>query len=161
MGKAEDRPYKRVESIKINKIQFEITAEVVDKLMSLRQMTGNEDCGILLGSVVGNMHYRINEVSGSCRIENKASTHSCIRDFQKANMVIEHEFETSAHTRIYFGEWHTHPEDNPRSSSRDELSIKELVLLTELDATVTGLILAIVGRKCIYWRRFTIRIRAD
>lgn len=140
-----------MESIKINEIVFEVTAEVVDKLMSLRQVTGNEDCGILLGSVVGSLHYRINGVSDSCCIEGKASTCGCIRDFQKANMVIKHEFETSAHTRIYFGEWHTHPEDNPRPSGRDEASIKEIVLSTEVDDSVIGLILAIVGRKRIYW----------
>lgn len=65
--------------------------------------------------------------------------------------MIRREYEVSEHTRVYFGEWHTHPEDEPTPSFRDTSSINELVLSTDVDKSIDGLILVIVGREDIYW----------
>lgn len=142
---------KRVASVNIEEYTFEVTVEVIEELTAKRQLSGNEDCGIIFGSVIDDKHYRINSVSESCRVKGKSTTCGCERDATKANEMIRREYEVSEHTRVYFGEWHTHPEDEPIPSFRDTSSINELVLSIDVDKSIDGLILAIVGREDIYW----------
>lgn len=142
---------KRVTSVNIEEYTFEVATEVIEEFTSKRQLTGNEDCGIILGSVINDKYYRINYVSESCRVEGKSTTCGCERDANKANEIISREYEASSHTRVYFGEWHTHPENEPTPSFKDTSSINELVLSTDVDKSIDGLILAIVGREGIYW----------
>ena len=142
---------KRVASVNIDEYKFEVTVEVIEELTAKRQLSGNEDCGIIFGSVIDDKHYRINSVSESCRVKGKSTTYGCERDALKANEIIRREYQVSEHTRVYFGEWHTHPENDPNPSYRDTSSINRLVLSTDVDKSIDGLILVIVGREDIYW----------
>lgn len=72
-----------------------------------------------------------------------------MRDAFKANEFIKEDFEKSDHTRIYIGEWHTHPENNPRPSSVDIDSIIEIYNKSEI--VTDGVILIIVGTKSNYY----------
>jgi integrative and conjugative element protein (TIGR02256 family) len=128
---------------------IEVMAEVVDILQSMRQTSGNEIGGILLGSEIGEKHYRINRVSEPCMLIDRSSICGCTRDAKKANEIIKREFESSNHKRVYFGEWHTHPEDDPTPSTVDTSSIYDVFYKSEI--VIDGVFLAIAGRKSIYW----------
>ena len=118
-------------------------------LQSMRQTSGNENGGILLGSEVGEKHYRINRASEPCMLIGLSSKCACIRDANKSNEIIKREFESSSHKRVYFGEWHTHPEDHPTPSTVDISSVCNVFHKSEI--VIDGVFLAIVGRKSIYW----------
>lgn len=115
----------------------------------MRQISGNENGGILLGSQISEKHYRINRASEPCMIIDRSSKCGCTRDANMANKIIKREFESSNHKRVYFGEWHTHLEDNPMPSAVDISSIHDVFYKS--DIVISGVFLAIVGRKSIYW----------
>ncbi|WP_291528628.1 Mov34/MPN/PAD-1 family protein [Bacteroides sp. UBA939] len=128
---------------------IEVPIEVIDTLQSMRQISGNENGGILLGSEIGEKHYRINRVSEPCMLIERSTRGGCTRDANKANEIIKREFELSNHTRFYLGEWHTHPENNPTPSSVDIASIYDVFSKSKI--VIDGVFLAIVGRKSIFW----------
>lgn len=132
---------------------IEITPECIETLQSKIQTNNNEDCGILFGSQVSEDKIRINSVSESCSIQTSARKCSCELDVTKANILIADEYEKSNHTRFYIGEWHTHPEDNPSPSSRDINSIKQSYA-KNIIAIQNLIIMAIVGRKSICWKKY-------
>lgn len=135
--------------LKINTpaIDIEISESVVLTMKSYRQFSGNELGGILLGSVINNKKIRINKISPPLMVD--SSTSSIIRDAEKANAFIKQEFEESNHTRIYVGEWHTHPENIPTSSIADRLSIERIY--RDSDIVLNIVLMAIIGREEIYW----------
>ena len=73
--------------MKIVDYTFEVTVEAVEVLQSMRQMSGNENGGILLGSEIEEQHYRINRVSEPCMLIDRSSKYGCIRDAKKAKIV--------------------------------------------------------------------------
>ena len=73
--------------MKIVDYTFEVTVEAVEVLQSMRQMSGNENGGILLGSEIEEQHYRINRVSEPCMLIDRSSKYGCIRDAKKANEI--------------------------------------------------------------------------
>lgn len=78
-----------------------------------------------------------------------SNRYSCIRDALIANNFIYEDFEVSDHTRIYIGEWHTHPEDHPMPSAVDINSIAEIY--NKSDIVIDGVILIIVGLNTNYY----------
>ena len=135
--------------LKINTHAFdiEISESVILAMKSYRQFSGNELGGILLGSVINNKKIRINKISPPLMVD--SSTCSVIRDAEKSNAFIKQEFEESNHTRIYVGEWHTHPENIPTSSTADRLSIKQIYCDSQIVLNIV--LMAIIGREEIYW----------
>lgn len=128
---------------------IEVTTEVVEALQSMCQRSGNENVGILLGSKISEKHYRINRVSEPCVLIDSSTRCGCIRDANKANEIIKREFESSNRKRVYFGEWHTHPENIPTPSTVDISSIRDVFYKSEI--AIDGVFLAIVGCESIYW----------
>lgn len=128
---------------------IEVTVEVVETLQSMCQLSGNENGGILLGSEIKEKHCRINRVSEPCMLIDHSSKYGCTRDAYKANEIIKREYESSNHKRVYFGEWHTHPENKPIPSTVDVSSICNVFYKSKI--VINGVFLAIVGRKSIYW----------
>ena len=128
---------------------IEVTTEVVETLQKMCQLSGNENGGILLGSEIGKQYYRINRVSEPCMLIDRSSKYGCIRDAEKANEIIKREYESSNHKRVYFGEWHTHPENEPNPSTIDISSIRDVFFKSKI--VIDGVFLAIVGLKSIYW----------
>lgn len=127
-----------------------MTQESVDALKSHIQISGNEDCGIIMGSLITGNHIRINKVSESLCKSDSAKSCFCELDKVRANAFIDEDYEHSNHTRVYIGEWHTHPEDFPSPSSVDVSSIKRSFELNDRPLK-DYILMAIVGRKDIYW----------
>ena len=126
----------------------EITQDAYDSLCTYRQIEGVEHPGVLVGSVVGDNHYRINKVSPPLP-RGKSSRTGCERDGDMANAYVLTEYEQSGHTRIYLGEWHTHPEALPTPSPQDFSEIKKISYLP--DKLLPFVILCIVGQREMYW----------
>lgn len=128
---------------------FEIKESVIEQLRTYCQTDGNEVGGILTGSVISDNIYRISNVSEPCIAFNSSNKYRFVRDAAQANTFIKEDFELSDHTRVYVGEWHTHPEDNPHPSSVDIESIIEIY--TKSNIVIGGVFLVIVGLKTNYY----------
>ena len=109
------------------------------------QYEGNERCGVLTGSQIGDNLFRISKVSPPCVAHN--SRFGCERDSANANYFIKHDYEYSEHTRVYVGEWHTHPEKNPSPSGTDYDSIIDNYFSS--DISVPFLMMILVGTESI------------
>lgn len=128
---------------------LEIKESVVERLKEYCQTKGNEIGGILTGSIISDNKYRVSNVSEPCTELKMSNRYSCIRDALIANNFIYEDFEVSDHTRIYIGEWHTHPEDHPMPSAVDINSIAEIY--NKSDIVIDGVILIIVGLNTNYY----------
>ena len=150
---AKRKPRKRKsgnrKALTIADFRFEITQEVIEYLSGQAQKSGNEQAGILIGSEIGDHAYRVNKASEPCGIKQKASKIGCVRNAKKANERIATEFEKSNGTRVYLGEWHTHPEEFPTPSYVDTNSIKNIIETG--DIPIEGVFMIIVGLKRLYY----------
>lgn len=134
-----------------NPFIIELTYEVIEEFESRRQLNGPEDAGVLLGSIIDNNHIRINRMSSSCAAKRTIS--GCVIDATLANRYIQEEFESSCHTRVFIGEWHTHPEDHPSPSTIDINTIAKDY--RECHPSIDGLVMIIIGRRSIYYGVYT------
>lgn len=137
----------------IKRFDIEITDECLEMLNAKRQFDKNEDCGILFGSQISDERIRINSISDSCCDKTSALKCSCHLDAEKANKLIAEEFNKSNQTRVYIGEWHTHPEDYPSPSTQDLKSLKESYNKNQL-AIPYFILMAIIGRKSICFKMY-------
>lgn len=127
----------------------EVKSEVIEALTNIASHSIREDCGVLVGSLTTDGKYRISKVSPSCSEKSKASRCGCIRNAAKANAFVQSEFENSNFTRVYFGEWHTHPERIPQPSKTDKAAIVDIFNRSTLPIEIV--FLAIAGWDKIYW----------
>lgn len=143
-------PFKRTgfESQTVNDIEYtiEIKDEVYQQLRKYAQHEGNELCGVLTGSQIDDKTFRISKVSPPCVACN--SRCGCVRDASKANAFIQQDYNESEHTRVYVGEWHTHPEANPTPSLVDINSV--ISSFNTAERAVPFLIMMIVGTESNY-----------
>lgn len=103
-----------------------------------------------MGSQISDTLFRVNKISDSLSKSHSAKKCTCELNKELANTFIKEDYEQSNHTRVYIGEWHTHPEDSPTPSSVDIYSIK--VAFNKNYRPINDFILmAIVGRKETYW----------
>ena len=107
-------------------------------------------CGVLTGSQIDEKSFRISKVSPPCVAHN--SRCGCERDAVKANDFISLDYEESGHTRVYVGEWHTHPEKNPVPSGTDYYSILSNFATSVI--CVPFLLMIIVGTESIYYSMY-------
>lgn len=110
------------------------------------QTEGCELCGVLTGSQIDDKTFRISKVSPPCVASN--SRCGCVRDAQKGNAFIVQDYEQSEHTRVYIGEWHTHPESHPSPSPTDISSIVSNYHTSSLVLPI--LVMVIVGTESLY-----------
>ena len=128
---------------------IEVKESVINQLRTHCQVDSDEIGGVLTGSITSENRLRISNVSEPCPILNLSNRCACIRDASRANKFIQEDFERSDHTRIYLGEWHTHPENDPHPSSVDIESIIEIY--NKSDIVIDGDVLVIVGLKSNYY----------
>lgn len=128
----------------------EVTESVMEKINQYRQKAGSETGGIIMGSIINERKIRINRISQPCVI--LTSRCGCTRDAKKANGIIQREFEASNHTRVYLGEWHTHPENMPTPSRTDYQSVRDIFRNALLP--YNRIIILIIGLKSEYWSCF-------
>lgn len=130
-------------------LTLEVSSEVVEKLYIVSNNTKIEDCGVFTGSLTRTGSHRINRMSPSCLLADSKSRYACVRNVDIANDFIKNDFLNSNSTRVYFGEWHTHPEEIPYPSSTDISSIVDIYHTS--DHPLDIIFFAIVGYKDIYW----------
>lgn len=126
---------------------FEIKKEAVETLIGYAQHEGNEICGVVTGSQVGEKSFRISKISPPCVVKN--GCYECELDAAQGNEFIAKDYEVSGKTRFYIGEWHTHPEKNPHPSRTDFDSIIKSFTSAQLSAPL--LVMVIVGIEDIYY----------
>lgn len=121
-----------------------IMSNVVQRLCSYRQLSffSKESAGIFIGERRGS-HLVICDLSepGPGDI---CSRYSVDRRGMHHQAKVNEAFIRSKGILQYLGEWHTHPEDNPRPSFKDEQSWKG-----SIDAALPMIVL-IVGRKSLW-----------
>lgn len=128
---------------------LEVNSVVIEQLYHISNSTNVEDCGVFTGSLTQTGIYRINRISPSCSVNDTKSPRMCVRDANIANEFIKQDYEASNQTRVYIGEWHTHPEENPTPSGLDLTSIIDIFKNSVLPFNF--LFFAIVGYKSIFW----------
>lgn len=128
-----------------------MTEEVIERLHSVAATSNDETCGVFSGSVTTKGICRINNIS-PILVTLESSRYVCVRDAEKANKFIKEEFERSNGSRVYFGEWNTHPESFPSPSSADRKAICSIS--KEAKNPLELLFFAIAGWKDIYWGCF-------
>ena len=126
---------------------FEIKRNALNALIGYAQHDGNELCGVVTGSQIGESKFRISKVSPPCVIKN--GHYGCKLDATRGNEFIKQDYEVSGQTRFYIGEWHTHPEKNPHPSQTDYASI--IKSFTSAQLSVPLLVMIIVGTEHIYF----------
>lgn len=116
----------------LNKIPFKIDNSVFEIFKKYIQDDNKkeESGGVLIGKVYDN-HIEILDCSEPTQFD-KRSRYNFNRSFKSGQEFIDMKFESSQGKEIYLGEWHTHPENNPRPSGIDlknfEKSLKNNIL---------------------------------
>lgn len=116
----------------VNKIPFKIDNSVFEIFKKYIQDDNKkeESGGVLIGKVYDN-HIEILDCSEPTKFD-KRSRYNFNRSFKSAQEFINIKFKNSEGKEIYLGEWHTHPENDPKPSNTDlknfEKSLKNNIL---------------------------------
>ncbi|CEP94833.1 MULTISPECIES: Mov34/MPN/PAD-1 family protein [Clostridia] len=124
-----------------------INDQVIDIIKKYIQSGSKlESGGMLIGSflVNGNM-IEINDITEPQK-EDKSSRFGFYRS-DKHNELLSFKWKESNYTKMYLGEWHTHPQQIPKPSLVDKSSWKKLLKSSITDSNL--LIFIIVGFTCI------------
>jgi len=109
----------------------------------------NESGGIILGWISNENDNDIYVTKLSLPTNfDKSSRYVFERDKHIAKIITDHEFYNSNGKIVYLGEWHTHPDSNPSSSSVDIKMIKQQYKNNNI--SVDFLILLIQGVENLY-----------
>jgi len=111
-------------TIELKRMNVHISKSVMNIIENYKQFkkNDNEAGGILFGQIMENNVY-IMKASTPNKFD-KASRYSFVCNKDAAQIIIDFEFKNSGGKTIYFGEWHTHPENKPTPSSIDINMIK-------------------------------------
>ncbi|MBB6622385.1 Mov34/MPN/PAD-1 family protein [Clostridium gasigenes] len=112
---------------KFNNKKMQITSDVLGKLTSYIQVSGNYEAGgLLIASLVkGNYEIEINDCTTP--IEEDKRSLLGYRRSDKHNKILNEKWKESNYKKLYIGEWHTHPQNIPIPSFQDKTSWKKLL----------------------------------
>lgn len=133
---------------KINKkTNLIISDNVINKINKYRQLDNMYEAGgILLGKVkLDYSEYEIVDISEPCS-KDKSSKYGFIRNKESAQKIIDTYFKTSNGIIQYMGEWHTHPELNPKPSHVDKKLLNECFENKNIPKKIFMLILGNEGK---------------
>lgn len=132
----------------ISNIRISISEKALEILKFHLPNNGSvvENGGILLGQVFGN-YIHITDISTPGKGD-KQSPFGFIRNMKNANRRIRKEFKKSKGEIIYLGEWHCHPEDNPKPSFQDIEMIRDQFCKNELNEQFV--LLLIIGQSNLF-----------
>lgn len=135
--------------IRTDGLVVKIPIELLKALLIYVQDDNNkpESGGVLVGYYIESNIYSITDVSYPSD-EDISSRFSFNRSQKKVQKIINDLHAESKGKKIYLGEWHTHPEDNPNPSIVDVFSIVKQFTLNTLNAKTIFMI--IIGRESIY-----------
>jgi integrative and conjugative element protein (TIGR02256 family) len=125
-------------------IGFSENAEAT--LLSFRQMDSNakEAGGMLLGRMIDNCFDIVIDEATTPLSTDKRGRFFFFRGRKEAQKLINDVWFKSGATRIYLGEWHTHPEDDPTPSGEDLDNWRRIVSKAIYEQE--SLLFVIVGR---------------
>ncbi|WP_165976375.1 Mov34/MPN/PAD-1 family protein [Bacillus salipaludis] len=107
-------------------------------------MSDNESGGMLIGAISDDQKIvMINDLTLPIK-EDIQSRFQYIRS-EKHNNLLKEKWLASNKTLMYFGEWHTHPQDDPIYSTQDYKNWK--MLLNHSNTFTEDLLFLIAGRK--------------
>lgn len=120
------------------------TEEVIQLFNKYKQIDKkqHESGGILLGKIYNDLII-IDQISEPS-IEDKSGLFHFYRNVKKAQKITEQAWKESNGERIYLGEWHTHPQDNPIPSSDDKKLIANMLKYSRME--IDFLFMIIIGR---------------
>ncbi|HAT4214908.1 Mov34/MPN/PAD-1 family protein [Clostridium perfringens] len=124
-----------------------INEQVIDIIKKYIQIGSKfESGGMLIGSflVNGNM-IEINDITEPQKEEDKTSRFTFYRSYMH-NEILSFKWKESNYTKMYLGEWHTHPQQIPKPSLVDKCSWNKLLKSSVTDSNL--LIFIIVGFTC-------------
>ena len=109
--------------------------------------------GIMLGRlIVDTLDVVVDEVVGPLS-EDRRSRFTFFRPRKQAQQIVDQAWSSSHGTKIYLGEWHTHPEDIPNPSSQDLRNWKRICETAVFEQE--SLLFLIAGRlSCRMWELF-------
>lgn len=129
--------------------KFEISLGIVEQMAQFVQhLSGKyEGGGVMLGRfIVGSEDVVVDKITKPM-IEDKQSQFRFFRSRNLHQAIITEEWEASGGTCNYLGEWHTHPESNPKPSFVDKGEWKKKLFFDQFDSDF--LYFVIVGTKSI------------
>ena len=106
-----------------------------------------ESGGILLGKVYSS-YVSIERIT-TPSIFDRLGRYFFVRSKVPAQRTINRLWSNSSGSTIYLGEWHTHPETNPRPSPQDRAMISHCLKSTKME--IDFLFLIIIGFSRTYW----------
>lgn len=126
---------------------IKVSNDVLDILNQYIQSGSKyESGGMLIGSIlINDKTIEINDCTEPIR-EDKSTRYGFYRS-EKHNKVLETKWVKSNFRKMYFGEWHTHPQSIPTPSYIDKHSWKRLIKDSITDTQI--LVFIIVGIKSI------------
>lgn len=124
-------------------IEVHILQSVVDIFEGFRQKTAwqHESGGILLGRIYPEKI--VIEKASAPNKKDKSGRYFFERDVKTAQKIVNDSWNETCGEVVYFGEWHTHPENNPTPSLIDKMLITNMLRDTKME--VEFLFLVIVG----------------
>lgn len=136
-------------AIDLNPIMVRISKELIFEMATFIQNDNKkpESGGILIGYYQEKDSYIITDFTQP-RKGDKQSRYEFVRSKKNAQKVLITLFRESDGKKIYFGEWHTHPEDNPTPSGTDTSSIIKRIQNDRINSETIFMI--IFGRKSFY-----------
>jgi integrative and conjugative element protein (TIGR02256 family) len=129
--------------------RIKFSSEVISKLTEYLQndLGKPESGGILIGYSLETGDHSITDITVPGKGD-RQSRYSFVRSVKRAQNILDMHFKKSKGKKIYLGEWHTHPEDNPHPSSIDKNSILERIRKDKIHSDT--IFMVICGTEAIY-----------
>ena len=125
-----------------------IRKPVLENFNKYEQYSGRKESGgILLGKVYSS-YVSIERISTPSLCD-RVGRYFFVRSKIPAQRTINRLWSNSNGSTIYLGEWHTHPETNPRPSPQDRAMISNCLQSTKME--IDFLFLVIIGCSRTYW----------
>lgn len=134
-------------TIKYKDLEIFLEEDIINTISKYRQVRGTdyESGGMLIGSVTED-HKQLTINDLTIPIEGDFSSRVQYIRCTEHNEILKEKWASSGNTKMYFGEWHTHPQDNPFYSSQDFKNWE--MLLTSVETYIENLFFLIAGREC-------------
>lgn len=115
--------------------RIELSSGAVETLLRFRQLEADaaEAGGILLGRLVIGTADVVVDVAVVPGASDVRDTFRFERQRGPAQHRVDQEWRDSLGTRIYLGDWHSHPEDDPRPSSVDLANWRKQIRRTKCE----------------------------
>jgi integrative and conjugative element protein (TIGR02256 family) len=127
-------------------IKLVIRKEILLEFTEYKQLSynQNESGGMLIGSILkrGDV-IEINDITHP--VSGDTATITTFKRSDLHNNILKKKWEESSYTKMYIGEWHTHPQDVPMPSLTDQENWKKLLMKAKTESPI--LLFIIVGKK--------------